>query len=160
MNKQLCVLKITEQAFIPHKITRYSAGYDLFTYYDFNIKPFQRIIIHLGIKITLPHGYYGRIAPKSGLAINKGIDVLGGCCDSDYRGEICVVLFNLSDTIQYFNKGSPIAQLIIEKIYEYENVFTIVDNLDTTTRGEHGFGSLDEQNYGRLKEIINRENES
>ena len=89
--------------------------------------------------MAIPNGYYGRIAPRSGLAVKKGIDVLAGIIDSDYRGEIMVVLINLGKDAVLYNVGDKIAQIIFSK-YETTD-FNVVENLDDTNRAEKGFGS-------------------
>lgn len=90
--------------------------------------------------MEIPEGYYGRIAPRSGLAHNHGIDVLAGVVDSSYRGEIRIVLYN-TDKEEPFQvrSGDRIAQIIFEKHYDFE--FIEVDDLSKTNRGEGGFGS-------------------
>jgi dUTP pyrophosphatase len=100
----------------------------------------QRKMVATGVQLEIPEGYYGRIAPRSGLALKQGIDVLAGVIDSSYRGEIKVIIFN-TDNQKVFkvNVGDRIAQLIIEKHYNFD--FVEVEDLETTDRGEGGFGS-------------------
>ena len=93
-----------------------------------------------GVFMEIPEGYYGRIAPRSGLAHNHGIDVLAGVVDSSYRGEIRVVLFNTDKEEPFqIQAGDRIAQIIIEKHYNFE--FVEVEDLSETARGADGFGS-------------------
>ena len=96
-------------------------------------------IVHTGLVISFPPGLYGRIAPRFGLAVKKFIDVGAGVIDQDYRGEICVVLFNHSETDFEVKQGDRIAQLILEKIKT--PVVQEVQNLGSTERGIGGFGS-------------------
>ena len=134
--------KTSPEAKEPSQANFSDAGYDLFSTEELNLKPFERSVVKTGIKLALPEGYYGRVAPRSGLAIKKGIDVLAGVIDSGYRGEIGVVLINLSSSDQTLNKGDKIAQLIIEKCYEV--CFSEVSSLSDSDRGEGGFGSSGE----------------
>ena len=90
--------------------------------------------------MAIPEGNYGRIAPRSGLAAKHSIDVGAGVIDSDYRGEVKVLLFNLSDTDFEVKPGDRIAQLIIEK-YTMTEIQEVEGKLDDTVRGEGGFGS-------------------
>ena len=105
------------------------------------IKPFQRLVVKTGLFISLQKGYEAQIRSRSGLALKKGISVLNspGTIDADYRGEIGVILINLSDTDFEINSGDRIAQMIIAK---HEIIsWKVVDKLDDSTRGEKGFGS-------------------
>ena len=119
------------------------AGYDLFSTEEVSLKPFQRKVVKTGIKLSIPAGFYGRIAPRSGLAVKKGIDVLAGVIDSGYNGEIGVVLIN-TDKFESVNlpKSSRIAQLIFEKFEDIN--FETVLSLDVSERQEGGFGSSGE----------------
>ena len=104
------------------------------------LKPLQRALIPTGLYIELPDGYEAQVRPRSGLALKKGVTVLNspGTIDSDYRGEIKVIMINLSNETTIINTGERIAQLIVAK---YEKVqFKEVDVLNETERGEGGFG--------------------
>ncbi|HQV77238.1 MAG TPA: dUTP diphosphatase [Chitinophagales bacterium] len=104
------------------------------------LKPLQRALIPTGLYIELPDGYEAQVRPRSGLALKKGVTVLNspGTIDSDYRGEIKVIMINLSNETTIINTGERIAQLIVAK---YEKVqFKEVDELNETERGEGGFG--------------------
>ena len=127
---------------LPAYSTEYSAGMDIHAFLDKPIilKPFQRKIIPTGLFIELPKGYEAQIRPRSGLAINHGVTILNtpGTIDSDYRGEIGIILINLSDEEFVINNGDRICQMIIsrhEKIY-WENV----EKVNKTRRGKGGFG--------------------
>ena len=125
---------------IPTKATANSAGYDLYSCCNIIIYPLERMLVKTGISIEIPEGYYGRIAPRSGLALKNGIDVMAGVIDSDYRGEIGVILYNTDKNIPLHVKtGDRIAQLIIEKHFTFE--MTIVDNVSISERADGGFGS-------------------
>lgn len=131
----------------PHQLPGYetiaSAGMDLRAHLDEPVilKPLERKIIKTGIFIALPVGYEAQVRPRSGLAAKKGISVLNtpGTVDADYRGEIGVILVNLSQEDFEINNGDRIAQMVIAKHEraEWENV----EKLDDTERGAGGFGS-------------------
>ena len=101
---------------MPYRATPESAGLDLFSCETGIIEPHSKRLIDIGISVLIPYQYYGRIASRSGLAVKNSIDVGAGVIDSDYRGNISVVLFNHGDERFTFNTGDKIAQLIIEKI--------------------------------------------
>jgi dUTP pyrophosphatase len=137
------ILTLSSHALLPKKGSTDAAGYDLYSIEAGVIKPKERQLIRTGIALAIPSGYYGRIAPRSGLAFKHGIDVMAGVIDSDYRGEVGVILYNsdnLNDFI--FNIGDKIAQIIFEKHYDFvfNEVFKLKD-LDETQRGSDGFGS-------------------
>lgn len=119
-----------------------SAGVDLraFTDEDIVLKPMERKLIHTGLYMQIAEGYEGQVRPRSGLAIKKGITVLNtpGTVDSDYRGEICVILINLSDEDFIIKNGDRIAQMVFAS--HERAVFPEVRELDETERGEGGFG--------------------
>ena len=124
----------------PTKGTENSAGYDLYACCNSLIYPQERILVKTGICIEVPEGYYGRIAPRSGMALKYGIDVMAGVIDSDYRGEIGVLLYNTDRNIPFHIKiGDRIAQLIIEKYFNFD--IKVVETISTSERGDGGFGS-------------------
>ena len=96
-------------------------------------------MIRTGLAVAIPEGFYGRVAPRSGLAAQKGIDVLAGVIDADYRGEIGCLLYNAGEETVHLPAQSKICQLIIEKIITPEAVW--VESLSDTIRGGGGFGS-------------------
>jgi len=127
---------------LPQYETSGSAGVDLRAQLQepVMLKPLQRALIPTGLFIELPDGYEAQVRPRSGLALKKGVTVLNspGTIDSDYRGEIKIILINLSNETTVINTGERIAQLIVAK---YEKVsFKEVDELNETERGEGGFG--------------------
>jgi dUTP pyrophosphatase len=101
------------------------------------------MLIKTGISVAVPNGTYGRIAPRSGLALKNGIDVMAGVIDADYRGDVGVILVNLGSSPFTINPGDRIAQLILEKIEYNTSVQEIgeADDLSPTSRGANGFGS-------------------
>tara|TARA_B100000963_G_scaffold211072_1_gene183936 strand:- start:317 stop:754 length:438 start_codon:yes stop_codon:yes gene_type:complete len=128
---------------LPSRSTSSSAGLDLRA----NIKkpiylnPLQRILIPTGIKISLPENFEGQIRPRSGLALKYGITVLNspGTIDADYKGEVGVVLINLSNEKYEINPGDRIAQMIISS---FSNVnWKVVEDIGHSQRGKSGFGS-------------------
>ena len=128
---------------LPSYSTPHSAGMDLLAAIeeDIILKPSERILVPTGIAMALPVGFEAQVRPRSGLAIKSGITVLNtpGTVDCDYRGEIKVILVNLSNEPFTITKGMRIAQMVIAQ-YNHAN-WNIVENLDETQRGEGGFGS-------------------
>ena len=128
---------------LPKYETLFSAGMDLRANLEESIvlKPSQRLVVKTGLFISLQKGYEAQIRPRSGLALKKGITVLNspGTIDADYRGEIGVILINLSDSDFVINTGDRIAQMIIAKHETIE--WEAVDKLDDSVRGDKGFGS-------------------
>ena len=127
---------------LPQYATEQSAGMDLRANLDspVEMKPLERKLIPTGLYMALPKGYEAQVRPRSGLAIKKGITVLNspGTIDADYRGEICVILINLSDQPFLINDGERIAQMVIARHEQAE--WEQVDVLDETERGAGGFG--------------------
>ena len=127
---------------LPAYETASSAGMDLRAFIDSDIvlKPFERKLIPTGLYIELPDGYEAQIRPRSGLAIKSGITVLNspGTIDADYRGEIKVILINLSDNDFTIKSGDRICQMIIAKHEKAE--FIEVEEISETERGAGGFG--------------------
>lgn len=132
---------------LPDYATTGSSGMDLRANLSepVSIKPLERILIPTGLFIELPEGYEAQVRPRSGLAIKQGITCLNtpGTIDADYRGEIKIILINLSGEVQVINHGDRIAQLVIQKV---EKAFWIeTDQLAVTTRNEGGFGHTGNQ---------------
>ena len=137
---QINVKKLSENATIPTQGTNFAAGYDLYAAEDAVVVCGTRKLIKTNISMEITPGYYGRIAPRSGLAYKNGIDVLAGVIDSDYRGDIGVILYNTDKNIDFtVKKGDRIAQIIFEACYTA--TLNNVDNLDNTLRQAGGFGS-------------------
>jgi len=127
---------------LPSYATPLSAGMDLRANLDepIRLRPLQRCLVPTGLYIALPPGYEAQVRPRSGLAIKRGITVLNapGTIDADYRGEICVVLINLSDEEFVIEDGERIAQMIIAR--HEQIVWEETDTLSDTERGAGGFG--------------------
>jgi len=127
---------------LPEYSTAFSAGMDLRANIDAPVvlKPLQRALIPTGLFIELPKGYEAQIRPRSGLALKKGISVLNtpGTIDADYRGEVGIILVNLSDEDFVVNDGERVCQMVIAK---HETIsWEQVDTLEETERGAGGFG--------------------
>lgn len=161
---QIKVKKLHADAILPTQGSEFAAGYDLYSLEDYSLPSGKRHLFKIGLSIQIPSGYYGRIAPRSGLAYKKGIDVLAGVIDSDYSGEVGVILLNTStphlvsidtsgkdetgltgikrgflDQNSFeIKKGDRIAQIIIEKCH---SVDWVVGELEETERNSGGFGS-------------------
>ena len=137
----LRVKRLSPDAQLPSRATDGSAGYDLTSIESHVILPGHRAIVRTGLAIEIPEGTYARIAPRSGIAVKHGILVGAGVVDSDYRGEVKVVLFN-HDLHKTYNiqPDFRIAQLILETI-QTPVVEEIVEELLNTQRGDGGFGS-------------------
>lgn len=136
---QLRVKRHKPEATLPQRATEGSAGYDLCAAVDCSVEGGGRLAIATEISIAVPPGHYGRIAPRSGLAMKQGINVGAGVIDVDYRGKVAVCLFNHSDSTFAIKAGDRIAQLILERISTPAVVE--VDALEATERGTGGFGS-------------------
>jgi len=132
-------LKLHPAARLPARGSAESAGLDLFSIEEVRLEAGGRAMVRTGLAIAVPRGYYGRIAPRSGLASRHGLDVLAGVIDSDYRGEVVCALVNHGREALTLEAGQRIAQLIVEAIITPEPAWA--DSLDETARGEGGFGS-------------------
>ena len=127
---------------MPSYATEHSAGMDVRANLESPVKlaPMQRVLVHTGHRIALPHGYECQIRPRSGLALKHGITVANapGTIDADYRGEIGVILINLSSEPFVINDGERICQMVIAPYSRVE--WEPAESLDATERGEGGFG--------------------
>jgi len=131
--------QLDPRAILPTRGSLASAGLDLYSIEDITIEPHQRVVARTGLAVAVPVGFYGRVAPRSGLAVKNGLDVLAGVIDSDYRGEVCCALLNTGDDALSLPQGSRLCQLIIEQIITPAP--TWATDLDETARGAGGFGS-------------------
>ena len=116
-----------------------AAGFDLFASSAGVVPARGRALVPTDISIAIPADCYGRVAPRSGLAVRLGIDVGAGVIDSDYRGALSVLLFNTDDADFAYGVGDRVAQLVIERISTAD--VEVVETLDDTERGAGGFGS-------------------
>jgi len=127
---------------LPAYVTQGSSGLDLraFIPTPVQLAPLERVLIPTGLHIAMPNHLEAQIRPRSGLAIKQGLTCLNtpGTIDADYRGEIKVILINLSNEIQVIQDGDRIAQIVFQQVEKME--WQLVENLETTQRGEGGFG--------------------
>lgn len=141
------IKKLDESVQVPAYATEDSAGFDVRAILDepYVLKPLERHLFKTGFAMELPVGYEAQVRPRSGLALKHGITVLNtpGTIDSDYRGEVGVILINLSSEDFVINNGERIGQIVISKYERGE--LRVVDELSSTQRGEGGFGSTGKQ---------------
>jgi dUTP pyrophosphatase len=127
---------------LPAYATQGSSGLDLraFVTAPVQMAPLERALIPTGLHIALPNNWEAQIRPRSGLALKQGLTCLNtpGTIDADYRGEIKVILINLSNEAQVIHDGDRIAQIVFQQVEKME--WQLVENLETTQRGEGGFG--------------------
>lgn len=127
---------------LPAYATAGSSGLDLraFISEPIVLSPLERILVPTGLHIALPDHWEAQVRPRSGLAIKQGLTCLNtpGTIDADYRGEIKVILINLSNEVQTIHDGDRIAQIVFQKVEKME--WQLVESLETTQRGEGGFG--------------------
>ncbi|HST52339.1 MAG TPA: dUTP diphosphatase [Pyrinomonadaceae bacterium] len=139
MPDQLRFKKLHPDARLPTRGSAHAAGLDLCSVERVTLAPRARAAVRTGLAVAIPTGFYGRVAPRSGLAVRQGLDTLAGVIDSDYRGEILCALVNHGDAPVSIEPGARIAQLVIERIALPEAVWAA--DLDETERGAGGFGS-------------------
>lgn len=135
----LKVKKLVSHATLPVRGSSGAAGYDLHSTEGYVILPGQRAVVSTGLSFELPPGVYGRVAPRSGLAVKHGLQVGAGVVDPDYTGEVKVVLFNHDKNTFVIKPGYRIAQLVLER-FETPDVEE-VEVVSETDRGDNGFGS-------------------
>ncbi|TCK60809.1 dUTP diphosphatase [Seleniivibrio woodruffii] len=139
---QTCKVKIKADfpELMPEYKTEHAAGMDIMAAHGGEIKPFERALVKTGLYIELPEGFEAQIRPRSGLALKNGISIPNspGTIDADYRGEIGVILINLSNETFVYSKGDRIAQMVVAPVAKA--VFEAVDVLGETERGAGGFG--------------------
>ena len=138
----VCVrITLEDGAVAPCYQTDGASGMDLRSIEDCELKPLERRLVRTGVRVAIPGGYEGQVRPRSGLALKHGISMVNspGTIDSDYRGEISVILINLSDERVRLEAGERIAQLVIAPVAKA--VVAVMAELDETTRGGGGFGS-------------------
>jgi len=151
-NVQIKIKKINADAITPQKQTKHSSGYDLYSNENTTIGINQTKLIHTGISVEIPEGFELQIRPRSGLALKKNITVLNtpGTIDSDFRGEIGVILHNFGNKVFGIAKGDRVAQMVLNEVFGI--YFIVVDSLEETDRGTGGFGSTDKK---EIKEKLN-----
>ncbi len=135
---QLNIKKISSDAKLPNYAHADDAGMDLYSNEKLKIKKGEIKKVKTGFALEIPEGYAGLVWDKSGIA-TKGIKTLAGVIDSGYRGEVVIVLTNLSDSVYRIEKGQKIAQMLMQKIERFN--IREVENLNKTSRGDGKFGS-------------------
>ena len=134
-------ISLGEGAILPGYQTADAAGMDLCSTVDFTLEPLERRLVPTGIRMAIPRGFEGQVRPRSGLALKHGISMVNspGTIDSDYRGEIGVLLVNLGQNRVEFKSGDRVAQLVICPVVQAS--LSVVAELSETVRGSGGFGS-------------------
>ncbi len=135
----LKIQRLNKEINLPEYIRDGDAGLDLRSREDYTLKPGELYTVSTGIKVQIPYGYFGSVRDRSGLAANSGLHALAGVIDSNYRGELRVVVKNLGDKAFEIKRGDRIAQLLIQKVERV--IVEEVESLEETVRGEAGFGS-------------------
>ena len=132
-------IRVSGQGELPAYASEGAAGADLRAAEDVTLAPGTRAAVATGVHVEIPAGHVGLIWPRSGLAVRHGLDTLAGVVDSDYRGEVRVVLVNHGPEAVSLARGDRIAQLLVQPVERA--VFTRVDSLAESERGRGGFGS-------------------
>ncbi|HEX8282388.1 MAG TPA: dUTP diphosphatase [Pyrinomonadaceae bacterium] len=143
MTERLLFKRLHPAARLPTRGSAGAAGLDLYAVERVTVGPGARAAVRTGLAAAIPTGFYGRVAPRSGLAVRHGIDVLAGVIDSDYRGEILCALVNHGREPFEVEPGARVAQLVVEAIATLEPAWA--EDLEETARGAGGFGSTGEQ---------------
>ena len=135
------IKKIHPDAIIPKYAHKGDSGMDVYSIEEFKLKTLERKLVKTGLSFEIPIGYEIQTRPKSGLAIKYGITIVNapGTIDSCYRGELGIILMNTDKENYSVKKGEKIAQIVLQKVEEIEFIKT--ENLNSTSRGENGFGS-------------------
>jgi dUTP pyrophosphatase len=134
-------ISLGPEATLPEYKTAGAAGMDLCGIESFELQPLERKLVRTGLRIAIPPGFEGQVRPRSGLALRHGIAMVNapGTIDSDYRGEIGIILINLGSDPVSFGKGERVGQLVICPVARL--ALEVVSELDETERGQGGFGS-------------------
>jgi dUTP pyrophosphatase len=139
MFERLLFKRLHPDARLPSRGSAGAAGLDLCAIERVTLAAGARAAVRTGLAVAIPEGFYGRVAPRSGLAVRHGVDVLAGVVDSDYRGEILCALVNHGSEPFQIEPGARVAQLVVEAIASPEPAWA--DDLEETERGAGGFGS-------------------
>lgn len=131
--------KLYSDAQLPQMIKEGDAAMDFYSYKDYELSVGEKVIVETGVAIAIPRGYWGNVRDRSGLAAKHSLHTMGGVFDSNYRGEVQIVLINLGQETYSIKKGDRICQMIIEKHEDLEVLE--VEQLDETNRGEERFAS-------------------
>jgi dUTP pyrophosphatase len=132
---------------LPNYATVGSSGMDIraFIAEPMQLQPLERVLVPTGLFLEIPEGFEAQVRPRSGLAVKQGITCLNtpGTIDADYRGEIKVILINLSNEVQIISNGDRIAQMVFQQVAQIQ--WQLVQNINETVRGTGGFGSTGKQ---------------
>ena len=139
MSANLKIAKFSDRAIIPTRGSSLAAGYDLYSAYDYTVLPWGKCLIKTDLQIIFPPGTYGRVAPRSGLALKHSLTIGGGVLDRDFEGNVSIIMFNLSPVPFSIVYGTRVAQFICEKIETPE--IEVGDLVQISDRGVHGLGS-------------------
>jgi len=139
MKDEIIKVPFTGDGQAPKRASEWAAGADLHAGADVTLAPGERALVPTGLQLAIPAGHVGLVWPRSGLAVRHGIDTLAGVIDSDYRGEVRVLLVNHGAEPFQIRRGDRIAQLLIQRVEQAQ--FAPVDELPPSGRGEGGFGS-------------------
>lgn len=139
MFERLLFKRLHPDARLPSRGSAHAAGLDLCAVERVTLAAGARAAVRTGLAVAIPAGFYGRVAPRSGLAVRHGIDVLAGVIDADYRGEILCALVNHGSEAFEIEPGARVAQLVVEAIATLEPAWA--EDLEETERGAGGFGS-------------------
>ena len=139
MNPTVGVELFKPNARMPEYAYETDTGADLFCCESTYIPTGQTKLVSTGVKMEFPEGWAGFILEKSGLALKKGVQIMGGVIDSSYRGEVNVMVHNLSKNTIYFERGDKVAQIEIRPVHQAR--FTVVEQVSDTERSANGFGS-------------------
>jgi dUTP pyrophosphatase len=139
MKEEIIQVPFTGEGQAPKRASEWAAGADLHAGADVTLAPGERALVPTGLQLAIPAGHVGLVWPRSGLAVRHGIDTLAGVIDSDYRGEVRVLLVNHGAEPFQIRCGDRIAQLLIQRVEQAE--FIPVVELPPSVRGEGGFGS-------------------
>jgi dUTP pyrophosphatase len=140
LNFDMKVKKLNPNAIVPSKAHESDLGWDLYALDDVIIPPFGRKTIHTGVAIQFPPNVGGILKDRSGIAADSGVHIFAGVIDPEYRGEIKIVMFNSTKVPFSINAEMKIAQMFLMPVF-LVGKFEVVNQLDTTPRGEKGFGS-------------------
>jgi dUTP pyrophosphatase len=139
MKDEIIKVPFTGDGQAPKRASEWAAGADLHAGADVTLAPGERALVPTGLQLAIPAGHVGLVWPRSGLAVRHGIDTLAGVIDSDYRGEVRVLLVNHGAEPFRIRRGDRIAQLLIQRVEQAD--FVPVAELPPSGRGEGGFGS-------------------
>ncbi|MDD5749614.1 MAG: dUTP diphosphatase [Patescibacteria group bacterium] len=131
--------KLYPDAQLPQMLKEGDAAMDFYSYKDYQLSPGQTIIVETGMAIAIPRGYWGNVRDRSGLAAKHSLHTMGGVFDSNYRGEVQIIIINLGKEIYNIKKGDRICQMIIARHEDVE--IEEAEELDETNRGENRFAS-------------------